>query len=173
MSILVINGSPRPEGVTGKVAKHISENYPVKLFDLSQTPLPIFNGLNVTNSQPSVKSFLSDCQEASAFIILTPEYHSGISGALKNTLDFTSAKYFEEKPVLMVSVAGGGKGGINALNNLRTVMRGLYAEVSAKQMVIDGYAFEEPETLHQLQSLVQLFLTKNNNKWHNEEAMGL
>lgn len=36
-----------------------------------------------------------------------------------------------------MAVAGGGKGGINALNNMRTVMRGVYANVIPKQLVVD------------------------------------
>jgi len=36
-----------------------------------------------------------------------------------------------------LAVAGGGKGGINALNNMRTVMRGVYANVIPKQLVLD------------------------------------
>lgn len=37
----------------------------------------------------------------------------------------------------LLAVAGGGKGGINALNNMRTVMRGVYANVIPKQLVLD------------------------------------
>lgn len=60
-----------------------------------------------------------------------------MSGALKNALDYLSSEQFKYKPVALLAVAGGGKGGINALNNMRTVMRGVYANVIPKQLVLD------------------------------------
>lgn len=36
-----------------------------------------------------------------------------------------------------MAAAGGGKGGINALTNMRTVMRGLYANAIPRQLVLD------------------------------------
>ncbi len=36
-----------------------------------------------------------------------------------------------------MAAAGGGKGGMNALANMRTVMRGVYANVIPKQLVLD------------------------------------
>lgn len=60
-----------------------------------------------------------------------------MSGALKNAIDFLSNEQFKYKPVALLAVAGGGKGGINALTNMRTVMRGVYANVIPKQLVLD------------------------------------
>ena len=37
----------------------------------------------------------------------------------------------------IIAAAGGGKGGMNALANMRTVMRGVYANVIPKQLVLD------------------------------------
>ncbi len=37
----------------------------------------------------------------------------------------------------VIAAAGGGKGGMNALANMRTVMRGVYANVIPKQLVLD------------------------------------
>jgi azobenzene reductase len=39
-------------------------------------------------------------------------------------------------------MAGGGKGGINCLNNMRTVMRGVYANAIPRQLVLDPSVFD-------------------------------
>jgi azobenzene reductase len=70
-----------------------------------------------------------------------------MSGALKNAFDFLNSAYFAHKPVALVAVSGGGKGGINALNNLRTVTRALYANVLSKQLVLDPSDIMEQGTL--------------------------
>ncbi len=40
---------------------------------------------------------------------------------------------------------GGGKGGINALNSMRTVARGVYANAIPKQVVLDGLHVQDGE----------------------------
>lgn len=60
-----------------------------------------------------------------------------MSGALKNALDFLSSEQFASKPVAIFACAGGGKGGINALANMRIVARGVYANVIPNQLVLD------------------------------------
>ena len=44
MNIIMINGSPRKEGRTGKLTTIISKKYNVKTIDLSELVLPIYNG---------------------------------------------------------------------------------------------------------------------------------
>jgi azobenzene reductase len=91
----------------------------------------------------SVRVLREAVGETDGIILASPEYHSGMSGALKNALDFLSSQHFQHKPVALMVVAGGGKGGINALNNMRVVARGLYANVVPKQVVLDPICFTE------------------------------
>jgi azobenzene reductase len=97
---------------------------------------------NVVNLRTKVK-------QADGVLLLSPEYHSGMSGTLKNALDFLGSEQFHSKPVGLLAVAGGGKGGINALNNMRVVGRGVYANVIPKQLVLDPHCFDyENDTLN-------------------------
>ena len=91
---------------------------------------------------PVVKSLRKSVLEADAVLLLSPEYHSAMSGALKNALDFLGSTQFLHKPVGLMAVAGGGKGGINCLNNMRTVMRGVYANAIPRQLVLDPDRFD-------------------------------
>jgi azobenzene reductase len=58
-----------------------------------------------------------------------------------------SVSHFRKKPVAIACAAGGGKGGINALNNLRLVMRGVGGLVIANQCVVDPHDFDANDKL--------------------------
>ncbi|MEC1738691.1 NAD(P)H-dependent oxidoreductase [Bacillus mojavensis] len=137
MNILVMSGSPRKHGRTRVAATFISSLYHTDLIDLSEFILPLFNGEADQAELMRVQELKQRVSEADAIVLLSPEYHSGMSGTLKNALDFLSNEQFKYKPVALLAAAGGGKGGINALNNMRTVMRGLYANVIPRQLVLD------------------------------------
>jgi azobenzene reductase len=141
MNMVVINGSPRKSGRTGIVARYIASQYGAKLIDLSEGVLPLYNGEASQDLLQSVKQLRETIQEADGVILCSPEYHNAMSGALKNALDFLESDEFEHKPVALIAVGGGGKGGINALNNMRIVMRGVYANAIPRQLVLDPSCF--------------------------------
>ncbi|WIF98817.1 MULTISPECIES: NADPH-dependent FMN reductase [Pontibacillus] len=145
MNIVVINGTPRKYGRTRIAAKHIAERMDAHLVDLSTMNLPMFNGEKDQGDLAEVQLLQKTAMEADAFVWLSPEYHSGMSGALKNALDFLGGDHFRHKPTLLFSVAGGGKGGINSLNQMRTIGRGLYANVIPNQLVLDPHCFIRDE----------------------------
>lgn len=142
MKLLIINGSPRKSGRTGIATRYIAKKYNVDVIDLSEGKLPLFNGESNQSELPSVIELKEAVVKADGVILASPEYHGGMSGALKNALDFLGSDQFSHKPVALLAVAGGGKGGINALNNMRTVGRSLYANVIAKQLVLDPPSFD-------------------------------
>ncbi|MFD2443006.1 NADPH-dependent FMN reductase [Bacillus sp. CGMCC 1.16607] len=143
MKLLIINGSPRKNGRTGIVMRSIAKMYEMESIDLSgDEAVPLYNGADEQDQLESVINLRNKVKEADGIILASPEYHSGMSGVLKNALDFLGSEHFKHKPVALLAVAGGGKGGINALNNMRTVMRGLYANTIPKQLVLDPICFD-------------------------------
>ncbi|MDQ6600490.1 NADPH-dependent FMN reductase [Bacillus salipaludis] len=150
MKVVIINGSPRKKGRTRIAARFIAKKYDAELLDLSEVSIPLYNGEAEQAELPEVQQLKRMVKEADAVILASPEYHSAMSGALKNALDFLSSEQFAQKPVALLAVAGGGKGGINALNNMRMVARGLYANAIPKQLVLDPHCFDyEQNTLNQ------------------------
>ncbi|MFE3896022.1 MULTISPECIES: NADPH-dependent FMN reductase [unclassified Priestia] len=147
MNILIINGSPRETGRTTQVTRELHKSYQSSFLDLSQLSLPIFTGEPHQYETEEVKVLTEAIEKADGILLATPEYHGAMSGALKNAFDFLNSAYFAHKPVALVAVSGGGKGGINALNNLRTVTRALYANVLSKQLVLDPADIVEKGTL--------------------------
>jgi azobenzene reductase len=161
MKLVVINGSPRKQGRTGIMSRFVSSVYGAELIDLSELTLPLFNGEDEQSELMSVQVLREAVREADGIILASPEYHSGMSGALKNALDFLNSQHFEHKPVALMAVAGGGKGGINALNNMRVVARGLYANVIPKQVVLDPVCFiENGDLTAEAEKLVDGVLTE-------------
>jgi len=145
MKILIINGSPRQKGRTGIATRFMARKYKMDLLDLSTSDIPLYNGEEAQGQLASVKKLREQVKEADGVILASPEYHSGMSGALKNAIDFLGSDQFAHKPVALLVVAGGGKGGINALNNMRTVGRGVYANVIPRQLVLDPHCFNYEE----------------------------
>jgi len=145
MKLLIINGSPRLKGRTGIATRFMARKYQMDLLDLSSSEIPLYNGEEAQSQLASVKKLREQVKEADGVILASPEYHSGMSGALKNAIDFLGSDQFAHKPVALLVIAGGGKGGINALNNMRTVGRGVYANVIPKQLVLDPHCFNYEE----------------------------
>ncbi|MDP4163881.1 MAG: NAD(P)H-dependent oxidoreductase [Bacillota bacterium] len=142
MKIVIVNGSARKKGRTGIASRHFEKSYGTELIDLSQLKLPIFNGEEDQYHLEEVKNLKEKIGQADGIILASPEYHSGMSGALKNALDFLGSQQFAHKPLALLAVSGGGKGGINTLNNMRIVARGLYANVIPRQLVLDPDCFD-------------------------------
>jgi azobenzene reductase len=147
MNILLINGGARKISRTRALTKAFetalkAKNIPTRFFDVGIDLLPIYTGSETDNDLPAVQKLIHLAQQADGFVVCTPEYHNGMSGALKNALDFLGGAQFRGKPALIGAACGGGKGGINALNNLRLVLRGVYANVLPDQIVADPEHFD-------------------------------
>jgi azobenzene reductase len=71
-----------------------------------------------------------------------------------------------------MAAAGGGKGGINTLNNRRVVARGLYANVISKQVVLDPICFKGEEIFtEEASKLVDNVLTELKLYIHASQAI--
>lgn len=113
----------------------------VDFYDLGEHRFLLYDP-DAETDPPEVVDFAQRALAADGFLIGTPEYHSGMSGALKNALDYVGSKHFKHKPVGLLCAAGGGKGGMNGLANLRMVMRGVMALVLPEQVTVDEDDFD-------------------------------
>lgn len=140
MRVMLVCGSlHRASGTRAalEVAKDtlLTTGVEVDFYDLAEHRFPLYDPDGEIPAE--VVDFRNRAHAADAFILGTPEYHSGMSGALKNALDYLGSRQFKQKPVGLLCSAGGGKGGINALNNLRTVVRGVLGLALPEQVVVD------------------------------------
>jgi len=75
-----------------------------------------------------VVEFAGKIARADFVVIVSPEYNNGYPGVLKNALDYLGPEYKRKrKPMAIVTVSGGGFGGLNALAQLRLVTLGMGA----------------------------------------------
>lgn len=118
----------------------------VDFYDLSENRFPLYDP-DLDDDPPAVADFRTRARLAQGFILGTPEYHNGMTGALKNALDYLGSAEFRGKPVGLLCSAGGGKGGMNALNDMRIVVRGVLGVALPDQAVVDEDDFDAQLTL--------------------------
>jgi len=108
-----------------------------RILDLRLMNLPFCNGDNQDPrpDYPAVAELRRAVSSAHALILATPEYHGGISGVLKNTLDLLSGEHLRGKIAGIVSVLGGVSNS-NALNDLGRILRCCHAWVLPEYIAI-------------------------------------
>jgi FMN reductase len=119
-NILVVSGASRPESnVRAAVAEAeraaAIAGGTVRLRDLAATRLPIMEwGSDDQGQHSDVIGVRADARWADGFILVTPEYHGNMSGALKNWFDFL---YLElaGKFAGVIAVTGGGGGDMSII----------------------------------------------------------
>lgn len=100
----------------------------VEILDLRQMQLPFCDGGDDYSEYPDVEKLQNAVKNADGLVLATPEYHGSVSGVLKNALDLMSFDQLSGKLTGLISVLG-GQPNSNALNDLRVIMRWVYAWV--------------------------------------------
>lgn len=122
MKILCFAGSNSSQSINKKLVKATMkhfENHELTLIDLNDFEAPIYSMDREKNGYPEViQQFVDLVAEHDALIISLAENNSTYSVAFKNILDWSSRlklKFFDEKPVLLMSTSPGGYGGGNVM----------------------------------------------------------
>ncbi|MEC3860920.1 NAD(P)H-dependent oxidoreductase [Mesobacterium sp. TK19101] len=105
------------------MAEAIRRFGPARVLD-TDLRLPLFDEDIQTASgiPPEVQLLADQIAQADAVIVVTPEYNKGVSGVLKNALDWVSrveGNPWKDKPVAVMSAAAGRAGGERAQEMLR------------------------------------------------------
>lgn len=140
VNIVGIGGSLRPDSYTQKALQVAAQRVEalgaeVEVLDLRQLNLPFCHGGKDYSQYPDVQRLRDTVTRADGLILATPEYHGGLSGVLKNTLDLMSFDELSGKVTGMISVLG-GQANSNALNDLRLIIRGVHGWVIPEQIAI-------------------------------------
>jgi len=143
IKIAIIIGSTRPGRNGEAVAKWVHgiasqrSDASYELVDLKDFNLPLLDEPVPPSmgqySKEHTKVWAQRIASFDAFVFVTPEYNHGISGALKNAIDFIYAEW-NNKAAGFVSY--GSAGGARAVESLRLVMGELQvADVRAQVML--------------------------------------
>jgi azobenzene reductase len=130
MKITMIAGSNQRAATSTRLTEYIKhlaalEGHQVTLIDLYQTPLPFYSPDDANAGHEALEKLKVAMLEAEGIVLATPEYHSGISGVLKNALDHLGQDHFNNKVVLSVSSAGGAIA-VSSLTQMQTIVRNLH-----------------------------------------------
>jgi NAD(P)H-dependent FMN reductase len=154
INVAIVVGSTRPGRKAAAVASWIHEHAQKRtdaqfeVVDVVDFKLPLLD----EPVPPSLGKYEKDHTKAwaakiasfDAYIFVTPEYNHGISGALKNAIDFLYAEW-NNKAAGFVSY--GSAGGVRAVESLRLVMGELQiATVRAQVMLSLATDFEKYTT---------------------------
>jgi chromate reductase len=118
--LLGISGSIRKASfntaVLATLAEAVADRATLTLFPLNDVPL--YNGDDDTQTPPApVAALRQAIAEADGLVIAAPEYNYGLSGVLKNALDWVSRlpeAVFADKPTVVISASAGRTGGETA-----------------------------------------------------------
>jgi chromate reductase len=150
--ILVFGGSLRIESYNQKLAALAAEaahqsGAEVTLISLRDFRLPLFDeDLEEEEGMPEAARKLKELfVNSDGFVIASPEYNSGITGALKNTIDWVSRAESEEEPPLLafkgksaaiLAASPGGYGGARSLLHLRTLLENIRVDVIEGEVTV-------------------------------------
>lgn len=156
--LLVFSGSTRNGSLNTKLASAIANlakelGFDVTLISLSDYAAPLFDpDWEAENGVPQTIFDLGALiDEHDAVFIASPEYNSGLTPLLKNTIDWLSRlkPHPIKAPVFSLGGASPGVlGGIRGLFSLRATLVGLNAIVMPEQLTVGGAgsAFNEDGT---------------------------
>ncbi len=130
LKILAVVGSLHRDSVTRIVIAHVAEklratNCSVDILDFEKEPLALYNP-DVAHDWPGYTKLQARVAEADVLLLGTPDYHGGISSAMKNFLDHF---WHEFAGKLFVTVVASHEKGLTVADQLRTVARQCYAWV--------------------------------------------
>ncbi|WP_421318389.1 NAD(P)H-dependent oxidoreductase [Aeromonas veronii] len=125
MNIVIISGSHRRYSKSLEtslyIKKTIEDEHDVTIFDLSELHIPLWNEgfWEETDEWLFWKDISSKLSNATAIILVTPEWGGMVPPALKNFLLLCGRDELGHKPGLIVSISA-SKGGTNPVHELRS-----------------------------------------------------
>ncbi len=87
-------------------------------------------------SKPHTKTWAAKIGSFDAYVFVTPEYNHGISGALKNAIDFLFAEWTNKAAGF---VSYGGASGARAVEHLRLVLAEVQMATVRNQVLLSMY----------------------------------
>lgn len=152
--IIAFAGATREGSLNKKLVKvaadaAIAAGAEVTLVDLRDYPMALYDGDDEAKAglPPTAEELKKLFIESDGFIIASPEYNSGYSGVLKNTIDWISRPSKADEPGLIafkgkyaaiMSASPGAMGGLRGLYQLRELLQNIYVTVLPTMQAVGG-----------------------------------
>ena len=126
--IAVLVGSLRADSMNKQLAHTFEEfaSEDTEFIHLDISEVPLFNQELETDVPASVKKLKADIESADGVLLITPEYNRGMTGVIKNAIDWASRPYgdnsFAGKPVAVTGSTGSPWGTVGAQLQVKEAM---------------------------------------------------
>nr|WP_087573534.1 NADPH-dependent FMN reductase [Sphingomonas sp. CDS-1] len=133
--IVALGGTLRSGSSTEAAMRHVlrhaeSQGARTRIFTGEEINLPMYAPGNVAHT-PRISELIAALREADGVILGSPGYHGGVSGLVKNAIDYTeemakdARPYFSGKAVGCIASGAGFQGCNATLNALRGIVHAL------------------------------------------------
>jgi chromate reductase, NAD(P)H dehydrogenase (quinone) len=148
--ILGLSGSLRLASHSTAVLRGVKDasapDVALSIFPLNE--LPLYNEDDDGEQPPqSVRALRSAIHTSDGVIIISPEYNHGMSGVLKNALDWASRPYgqsaLRDKPVLTMTVSPAFTGGVRAQSQMNETLLAIPARPVLRAQIVFGGVHEK------------------------------
>lgn len=158
MNFLAISGSLRAASVNSAVLRLATKLAPAQVEVTLCTvirDLPLFNPDLETDLPAAVVQLRSEVEQADALLIASPEYAHGVTGTIKNALDWlVSFEAFVDKPVAVLNASPRAQHADSALRETLLTMSAAIVERASLTIPLPRLNISESD-IAQLPSVVQ------------------
>ena len=128
LNVLAVVGSLQRASMTRVVVRHVAQQLQaagcaVDVLDFEEEPLALYNP-DTAHDLPGYAELQARVHRADVIVLGSPDYHGGISGAMKNFLDHFWREFSGK---LFATIVASNEKGLTATDQLRTVARQCYA----------------------------------------------
>jgi chromate reductase len=160
MKLLGFSGSLRKEAYSTAILRTLKEQVgdkaEIDIFPLND--LPLYNeDIDQDGARPEVADrFRAAIGQAAGLVIISPEYNYGMTGVLKNAIDWASRPGYnsvlKDKPVMLASSSVAFTGGVRSISQLKETLLATLARplpipdiiiADAQKKVQDGMLTDE------------------------------
>lgn len=149
MKILAISGSLRAASINSALLRTAARLAPPEM-EITVCSvvgeLPLFNPDLESDAPPSVTRLRDQVAKSDALLIASPEYAHGVTGAIKNTLDWlVSCEVFVNKPVAVLNASPRAHHADAALRETLKTMSAVIVESASQTIPLLGANIAESD----------------------------
>jgi azobenzene reductase len=142
MKVMVLSAISRPESSCYMLARLVADlvekhGVDVDFATPADADLPVNDG-TVPYDHPAAVAWAERVDKIHAHCWVSPEYHSGMTGGMKNMLDHLAKEPMRGDVVGLFALAGGAMAALNTLNNMSVVARSLGAWVAPDFVAVNS-----------------------------------
>jgi len=137
IELLALCGSLRQASYNSAALQALKQLAPatVKIHIAPIGGLPLFNPDRENEAIAPLLSLKSSLKTSQGLIIASPEYAHGVSGPLKNALDWlVSGEEFPYKPIMLINTSPRAHHALDALREILTTMSGVLVDEASVEI---------------------------------------